>query len=398
MRFTFLVAAVALVAPFAVASDVQEAASQMHHADGAWQPDAHGGISIRTGGEFERFTVGVEGVSELVTLTVQLGDGHEHFSDIGTLASGYSSRHLEFTTLSGGHLPGDAVHAGDLSGRGVHVVDGDGHLILAGEVPHFDAPPPVVDPPAEPISARAVMLRPDGSTLGDSRGVVVAIHGADQDSLRCEVGHLAPNTGYVVYVGEGGDAVALGDFTTNGEGGALLVRETASGAALTDHLGSLADLAGRHVEVRDHDGHVVLYGHVPGVETPHDAEPVHTEGETHDGETGADVHVVVEIHPDVGHETIRIEMHDLPHEAHHDHPAKAAHRAKAEVFLADGTGTLQRVASARIGRRGGAVVRFTTRRGGNLPLGAASLRELAGREFEVRVGGVRAVGGNLPTF
>jgi hypothetical protein len=133
------------------------------------------------------------------------------------------------------------------------------------------------------------MLRPDGSSLHDSRGVVVAIHGGEHDSLRCELGHLAPDTGYIVYVGEDADAVVLGDVHTNGEGGALLVRETVSGAALTDHLGSLADIAGRHVEVRDLEGHVVLYGHVPGVDTPHDAEPVHTEGDAHDGTTGADV-------------------------------------------------------------------------------------------------------------
>jgi hypothetical protein len=426
MRFTAVVAAALFVASFAVAGDaVREAAAPMSHADGGWQPSAHGGMSIRTGGEFERFSVGVEGVSELVTLTVQLADAEHHYHAIATLAAGSSHRRVDFTTLEGGHLPGDAVHAGDLSGRGVHVVDGEGHLILVGEVPHFaDAPdddPPPAEHHDEPIVARAVMQRPDGSALKESRGVVVATHGDGGDSLRCEVGHLEPNTVYVVFIGE--DGAILGDVRTNGEGNAALGREAASGADLTDHLPSVAELEGRRVEVRDLDHRVVLYGHVPGVESEHDAEPVHEVGEAHDDATGADAHVVVRIRPEVGHETIRIEFHDLPHgDAPHDaphgdephdgaddgmhddmhdgmHDAKALRRrAKAVVRLADEDGVMQPVATVRVGRRGRAAVRFTTRRGGRLPLGAATLRELAGRGFDVQVGGVRAVGGNLPTF
>jgi hypothetical protein len=264
-------------------------------------------------------------------------------------------------------------------------------------VPHV-APvvePPPVTPPAAPIVTRNVLQRPDGSPLGDARGVVVAVHGEHGDALRCEVGHLSPNTSYGMFVGESGAGIAVGDVTTNGEGGGQIVREAAAGAALTDHLPSLADIAGRRVEIRDHEGHVVLFGEVPGAETPHDAEPVHHEEEHHDADTGADAHVVVEIHPEQGHERLRIELHDLPRE----HAQKAAGRApKADVLLEDGTGTLQTIATVRVSRNGRARVRYNTRRGDSLPFGVGSVRDLAGRAFEVQVGGVKAVGGNLPNF
>jgi hypothetical protein len=62
----------------------------------------------------------------------------------------------------------------------------------------------------------------------------------------------------------------------------------------------------------------------------------------------------------------------------------------------DGTGTMRLVGSARINRLGHARLRFITRRGGSLPLSAATLRELAGRSLEVRVNGTTRVATNMP--
>ena len=80
MRFMTLVAAVALLAPLAFAAEnVREASAALRHAEGGYLPTAHGGVGIRTGSDFERFSVGIEGVSELATLKILLGDGHGEF-------------------------------------------------------------------------------------------------------------------------------------------------------------------------------------------------------------------------------------------------------------------------------------------------------------------------------
>lgn len=170
-------------------------------------------------------------------------------------------------------------------------------------------------------------------------------------------------------------------------------------------------------------------------EAPH--EPVHEQSDHHDETSGVDVHVEVRInpHPTHHHEALEIEMRHLPthdpvvhHETpHHEsphHEADAAHhsgdaphhegdgpavvhqapakaksvKARAEVFIGDGDGNFVQADSTRISRRGRAVLRFTTRRGRSLPLDASSLRELAGRAFEVRVDGVVVASGNLPAF
>lgn len=393
MHLRPFVAVLVLATTFAFASDVREAAAPMRHAENDFQPHAHGGISIREGSDFDRFSVAVEGVSELVTLSVQMGDGHEHFNTIATLEAGLSNRHIDMKTTGGGHLPYEVAHVADLVGRGVRIVDGEAHLILVGEVPHFSTEPPP-PPPAETVTTRSALLRPDGSELRDARGIVVASHGVHGDLLRFEFGHLAAETSYLVSIGEGDAAVLIGDPRTNGEGGAAFGREAAAGADLAAGLPSLAEIAGRRVEVRTRDSVLVLYGHVPGAETAHDAEPVHEEHAVHDEHSGADVHITVDLHPHEGHERLDIEMNHLPR----DGVSKSARRARADVFLADASGSLVPVDSVRVTRRGHARLRYTTRRGGNLPLDAATLRELAGRAFEVRVGGRTAVAGSLPNF
>ena len=400
MRFMSVVVAALFVAPLAFADDgVQEAGAALRHAENDYQPSARGGVGIRTGSDFERFSVGVEGVSELATLRILLGNGRDEFVEIGTLAAGSSNRQFLRTTMEGGRLPLEAARSAELSGRAVRVIDGESHLILFGEVPFFA--PVVVDPPVEPprpaapVVTRAHLLRPEGSDFHESRGVVVATDGQHEDSLRCEVGRLAPETGYLIFIGEGESAVILGDLRTNGEGGGSVGREAAAGQALTDRLPSLADLGGRHVEVRNLDGVVVLYGRVPEAQTERSAEPEHHEAEHHDEASGADCHVELDLVPERGHERFEMDMSDLPR----GDRAKSATRGRtAQVMMDDGTGNLAEVANVRISRRGRARLVYNTRRGDALPLGAATLRELAGRGFEVRVNGSRAVGGNLPIF
>jgi hypothetical protein len=405
MRIRVFALALAFAAPFALATeDVREAQAPLRHAENDLQPDAHGGVGIRSGPDFERFSVGVEGVGEDVSLRVLLGNGDEDFVEIGTLPPGSSNRQLVRTTLEGGELPLGVEHVDSLSGHGVRVEDGEHHLILVGEVPHFQDAPDEPPPPSEPVVTHADLQRPEDGVDADARGVVVSRHGDDGDALIVEVGHLDSEHGYLFYVGSGeGDGMVLvDDFSTNGDGAARIAREAAAGQPLGDNLPSLADLAGRRVEIRDLDGHVILFGHVPDAATEHDDDPVHEEGDVHDEASGADVHIVLDIHPDSGHERLNFDMHDLPHEGDAAPDGGAAKRRRirpvVEVWLDDGTGTPALAGSTRMNRRGNARLRWTTRRGGSLPLAAATLRELAGRGFEVRVGGDVVLGGNLPSF
>jgi hypothetical protein len=410
MRFTSLAAALVLCAPLAFGADgVHEAGADLHHADGDYLPHAAGNVGIREGSDFQRFTVTVREVGADARLVVQLGT-EQQFVDVGAMTPTATGLVLNMTTLEGGHLPLGATAAHQLSGRTVHVVDGEQHLILVGTVPMFDTttpppqdppphdPPPTTDPPVADITARAEMVRPENSPYDDSRGVIVAVKRAESEALRIEVGHLAPSTHYGVFLGDDGDGTQIGDFTANDNGGALMVRDTATGGELP--LGaSLADLAGRHVEIR-HEGVVVLLGAIPHVEDHQDVVPVHEDVREHDAESGAVVRVIVDIRPRIGRELCDVRMARLPT---HEEPASgdgvqraARRRATADLYMDDGTGTMQLVGSARISRQGHARLRFITRRGGSLPLSAATLRELAGRSLEVRVNGTTRVATNMP--
>src|SRR5262249_22348878 len=159
------------------------------------------------------------------------------------------------------------------------------------------------------ITARAEMVRPADSPYDDSRGVIVAVKRADSEALRIEVGHLAPATHYEVFLGNDGDGTQIGDFTANDGGGASMTRDTATGGELP--LGdSLADLAGRHVEIR-HEGVVVLLGAIPSVGDHQDVAPVHEDVREHDADTGATLRVIVDIRPRSGRETCDVRMSKL---------------------------------------------------------------------------------------
>ncbi|MCE9637618.1 MAG: hypothetical protein K8T90_18115, partial [Planctomycetes bacterium] len=154
--------------------------------------------------------------------------------------------------------------------------------------------------------------------------------------------------------------------------------------------------AGKRIEIRDLADNVVLYGEIPAVETTHDVEPVHETEHAEDPETGTDVDVVVRIEPEHGNEEVVIVVRDIPRETDAAH-GKRRMRRKAELRMDDGTGNVTTVAQARV-RGSRARIRITTRGGRELPLGVESLRDLAGRGFDVVVGSTRTVSGSLPQF
>jgi hypothetical protein len=423
MRFTSLAASVGLCASLAFAGDgappgdpvhheVREAVAELHHADGDHYPHAHGIVALREGDDFHSFYVKVGEVGGDVRLTVQLGVGDDHFADVGAMTPTSYYHVLHRTTLEGGHLPLDASAAHELSGRAIRILDGDRRVVLFGKVPFFEdkpAPEPLPEPKPDPIEkpaldivAKAEMVRPEDSPYDASRGVIVAVKRAESEALRIEVGRLAPHTHYGVYLGDDGGGELIDDFTANDYGGASITRDTAKGDELPGGL-SLADLAGRHVQIRHGDA-VVLHGAIPRVEERDDVAPVHEDAREKDAETGATLRVLVDIRPKSGRERCDLGMTKLPTK---DSPstdgagsdAKAGRRRlMADVFIDDGTGEMRLAGSAPINRRGQARMRFVTLRGRSLPLGVATLRELSGRAVQVRVNGVARVTGRVPNI
>lgn len=388
-------AALAAVAVVAFADGtVREAVSALVRPDGAPQGDAHGSCDVRTGPDFERFRLVVEGVNADRALVVLMGDGHETMNRIGELPAGARARTLLRTTLEGGELPYGVESVRALAGRRVEVRDLEERVVLRGEVPAVaeepvDPPPPPAD---APVVTRSEMRRTDENGEREPRGVLVATRRSGGSSLRIEMGRLAPEARLLVYVWNGEDLVLWDDVRTNREGGASLAGDTQEGPGLPLGAESVTALAGRRVEVRDGDGRLLLYGEIPSAASDADEEPVR-ERETHeDEETGADVRVEVDIRPERGREQLEIVVRDLPRGG-----AAKSPRRLVVVRMEDANGAMQDVAGARV--RGGRVrVRWDSRRGDELPFGSESVRDLSGRGFELYLGGTRVASGNLPQF
>ena len=398
MRLRCLATVVVACASLAIAqTTVQEASSPLALPDLAPQPHAHGSCDVRTGPDFDRFRISLEGLNESVPLVVFLGDGHETMNAIGELPAGTSVRTLLRTTQEGGALPYAADTVRALGERRIEVRDGEQHLVLRGSVPVL---PPETDggggvtepPPADaPVVTRSTMHRTDEAGDRQVRGTLVATRRADGSALRLEIGRFAAETHYLVYVWTDRDLVLWDEVRTNREGAAALTGDTAEGPGLPLHAESVVELAGTRVEVRDAAGHLLLYGEVPAAQSARDTEPVHADAVHTDAETGADVHVVVDVRPERGHEQLRIVVRDIPRDGA---PAKSRRRF-VDVRLADAEGAMQHVTDVRV-RRGRARLRYDSRRGDELPLGAESVRDLSGRAFEVRLGGARVASGTLP--
>jgi hypothetical protein len=389
---------------------VREAVSELRRPEGAPQRDARGTCDVRTGSDFQRFRISVEGVNEDGGLVVLLGDGEERLSVVGEMPGGSRARVLLRTTLEGGELPFgvDAVSA--LSGRRIVVRDGEERTVLEGSVPAFredgdgdgdgdgggDGGDDVDRPRDVPRTARTNMVATEDAER-EPQGVIVATLRADSSALRMEAGRLAAETGYLVYVGRGDDFGLWDDVRTGGEGGFGLSRDTALGQELPLGADVVTALAGRRVEVRTRDGDVVLYGEIPSVAREEDVREVHEEERQSDEETGCDADVEVRIDPERGHERLVVVLRGL-HGGADGRDAVRRGRRPAEFLVEDENGEMVEARRFRPDRRGRARLAWNTRRGDDLPLREASLRNLRGRAFEARVRGDLRLRGSLPTW
>lgn len=425
MRLASLLASLVLCAPLAFAGEavVHEASSALERPDGASASELHGGCSVRDGSDFQRFTVAVEGAGADATFHVWLGDGHETLHDLGAMDEHENVRILERTTREGGELPFGVESVRDLAERRVEVRNGEGDVVLEGHVPGIadgtdgggDGTDGGGDTSHEPYVAKAYFHRTDAAGERESRGVLAATLRDDGSSLVMEFGRLVPEAGYVVHVGSGDHFEAFAEFTTNGEGGARVAADTAEGDELPFGASDVSELAGLRVEVRDEDGHVILYAEIPSVAHEEDVEAVHHDERHEDAATGTDVRIVVDVRPDTGQESILIVVRDVPRhvdggdDAHEgDDAAKSAARRGARnrrrtvvLHLEDGTGGEASVAEVRLRGRAAKIRlggRRAARSGRELPLGVSSLRALSGRGWSLTVRGVRIASGNLPQF
>ncbi len=404
MRLAPLFAALVFAAPFAfAASDVREAEAPLSRPDGAPLVEAQGACDIREGADFQRFRLTLRGVGVDTPLDVFMGDGSERLVRIGEVPSGAAPRTFLRTTLEHGELPFGVETVRTLVGRRIVIFNADERVVLQGEVPAFRDEPPPPPPAAEPVSERNYMHRTDAAGERESRGVIVAQRREESSALIIEVGRLAPETGYLVRIGTEGAMTLLDDVRTNREGGAAIVRDTAKGQELPLGADGVSGLAGKRVTIETLDGAVVLYGEVPTFEhldTPE--ESVHEEDRFVDEDSGAVVKVEVVVNEETGRERLRVECRDIPREPREprgeEPAAKAARRGSAEIWLEDEGGTLRLVDTVRILRGRRAVWSYLAHRGDELPFGATSLRQLAGRAFEIRVGGAVVAAGTLPRF
>ncbi len=154
----------------------------------------------------------------------------------------------------------------DLAGRQLEVRGGSGSVYLWAVLPAISS-----SPSAGSVNQKAALATPAVAPPSPAaKGTVVVKHKASQGNscfdLKVQKG-LVPNPDYVVWIE---DAPASGTFTAagplqmsaSGTKGRLR-RDTKKGEALPLGVGSVLDLSGRAVEVRDGASAVHLVGTIP---------------------------------------------------------------------------------------------------------------------------------------
>ena len=235
------------------------------------------------------------------------------------------------------------------------------------------------------VRARSLLMRDAASPDGDARGHVEVRARGDRQRFQVEAELLDPGLSVEFLVEDGAAAmVSAGFFTANAAGQAEAELDTGDGGALPAGAATVAELAGRRVDVRDAEGALLLSGTVPSL----DAAPIRLRGRTRvrDEVTGVRVDVEMRVSGPMGRQQFRIKVR------------RAEPNAALELWIDDGAGTLVLAAEMTANPGGSVAVRLDSRRGDGMPLGAGGVQDLSGRPFEVRVGGVAVAAGALPTL
>jgi hypothetical protein len=250
-------------------------------------------------------------------------------------------------------------------------------------------------------SRRTWLTRPANAPEPHAQGMCVQVYDAGawfpyMEPTRCVVSGLRPSTHYLlavrtwsgVYAGfqelrppyVDGGRIYL-PFKTDAEGsGGVDMSWTDS----SDNGGNGVpqyQVAGNPFQILDPESRVVLQGVCLDFGPDGDVR-----GETRDATSGVDVRVRMRRSSRPVVERMTIDARHLPH------------HVAADVFIADATGTLVRVGSARTGGAGRARFAFDARRSRPLPFGEPDITRFFGRAFEVRLDGRAVASETLPVF
>ena len=203
------------------------------------------------------------------------------------------------------------------------------------------------------IRVRSDMVRAAAASDADVSGHVEVRTRDGRQKFQVEADHLAAGVSVEFLVADGSAAlVSLGSMTTDSLGEAELELDTGDGASLPAGAATVADLAGRAVEVRDAAGGVLLTGTVPALS----GSPATVVGRTRvtDDATGTRVKVEMKVKGRSGRQEFRVEVKNAP--------AGSA----VELFVDDGAGAMVLAAT-------GPRIRLDSRRGHAMPLGVSGL-------------------------
>jgi hypothetical protein len=227
--------------------------------------NAKGDVRIRSKGKSERFDVHI--------VKVEGGDEHHlwledpldsgTFVDLGDLPGKGGSQKLALDTKKGDQLPLGVLTADQLIGRRIEIRK-DGNVELVGEVPPFGLP-------KKPQKAEDSFEAQQSAPQPDMKGTLELRSKADkgQERIILTVKKVDFDDGpFDVFVEDG---VATGNFEKAGDLERLskhkgrFRRDCKQGEALPGGVMFVSELAGRVIQVRDHDDDIFIETVIPAV-------------------------------------------------------------------------------------------------------------------------------------
>ena len=273
--------------------------------------------------------------------------------------------------LQGTELPFGAASPADLAGRKIQVQDAAGAVVVEGMTPA------VIEPEPEPHSGRCDLSRPDPAVDPDAEGAIKFEEGEGRIVIKVYLQNLDPGKVYEVFLSkpDGSATESLGKVTADEEGTGRLKLDSEKGDAIPFGAGSLAELEGYGVTVKDEAGAVILQGSVCAVQVlpPEDDEGDHEdecEAKLAPPESAADADAEGEVELELGATTqvLEIEVENL---------AAVTTYGVSLTDPAEG-GATEKIGEIVTDAEGEGKLEIRAAEGVTLPFGKAAVADLAG--------------------
>jgi hypothetical protein len=267
-----------------------------------------------------------------------------------------------------GSLPFDVVSADQLAGRSIEIRTTEGVVILSGTTPDLRFR-------GEDREGSSQLLPPDPASGSAANGTIELRQRDGRQRILVEIEDLPSGVVYEVVLTNPATQTSetIGSITTRENGKGRLRLDSKDGDAMPFGVGSLAELTGFEVAVRDPDGVVVLAGVVatPRVDGPRDGEAKGKSCLTNaDPASPIRGKIEVKLEEDGGEE-IEVEVRGLtPGEVY-------------SVVLTKADATTETIGEIAANPRGRGELEIETDDGGTLPLGATSLADLVGVKLTI---------------